>query len=110
MTKQCVRFYSGQKKINNTLLIRIKKDSSVTPNTRSSPKAFPNNKVTPYTCYSDEATLTDIHNMISGDGLSICRLGVCHKWTNTAPRCQDVPSSHWERPVTKVRKITQTSQ
>lgn len=73
-------------------------------------QAYPNNQVMPYTCYGDEAALTDIHHMISGDGLSICRLGICHKGTDTTPRCQDIPSSHWEGSMTKVKKITQTSQ
>lgn len=69
-------------------------------------EAHPNTKVTPRTRYSDEATLADVHNMISGDGLCICRLGVCYKGTNTAPCCQDVPSSHWEG-MPRVKRIAQ---
>lgn len=58
----------------------------------------------PHTCYCDEATLTDIDNMISGDGLSVCRLGIGDKGTDAAPCCQDIPSSHWQKPKTRKQK------
>lgn len=51
----------------------------------------------PRTCYCDEATVADFHNMISRDGLSVCRLGIGNKRANATPRCQDIPSSHWQK-------------
>lgn len=58
----------------------------------------------PHTCYCDEAALADIDNMISGDGLSVRRLGIDDKGTDAAPCCQDIPSSHWQTPKPRKQK------
>lgn len=65
------------------------------------------NKIKSHTCYRDQATLTDINHMISGDGLSICRLGISDKGADSTPCCQDVSSSHWWESITRNRGFTQ---